>query len=254
VLFRSATGEFINLEQVARVRAEWQFGRIKRIDQQRTITIQARNNIISSANLFAAIRPSIEALPLPAGTRWEVGGELKDQQEANGGLFGMLPLALAGIAILLIGQFNSFRKGGVILLTIPLILIGGVIGLFVMQAPFGFMVMLGFFSLAGILINNGIVLIDRIQTEEKAGREPLDAVVTACLARLRPIIMTTLTTVLGLVPLILFGGPLFFGMASVIAFGLIVSTILTLGFVPVVYTLFYRIRVRPHAIKTANPA
>jgi multidrug efflux pump subunit AcrB len=252
----SATDRFVDLGQVARVRGEWQFGRIKRVDQQRTITVQARNNTISSLALFTSVIPTLEGLSLPAGTRWEVGGEIKDQQEANGGLFGMLPLALAGIAILLIGQFNSFRKGGLILATIPLILIGGILGLFVMQAPFGFMVILGFFSLAGILINNGIVLIDRIQIEEKAGREPLDAVVTACLARLRPIVMTTLTTVLGLVPLILFGGPLFYGMACVIAFGLIVSTILTLGFVPAVYTLLYRIRPRPVTgdRKTLSPA
>ncbi|MFP6697217.1 MAG: efflux RND transporter permease subunit [Alphaproteobacteria bacterium] len=110
-----------------------------------------------------------------------------------------------------------------------------------MQAPYGFMVLLGFFSLAGILINNGNVLVDRIQAEENAGRDPLEAVITACLARLRPILMTTLTTVLGLVPLILFGGALFYGMASVIAFGLVVATLITLGFVPVPYTLLFRI-------------
>ena len=139
------------------------------------------------------------------------------------------------------GQFDSFRKGGIVVATIPLILIGGTLGLVVMNATYSFMALLGFFSLAGILINNGIVLIDRIQTEEQAGREPLEAVVTACLARLRPILMTTLTTVLGLVPLIVFGGALFYGMASVIAYGLIVATLITLGFVPALYTLFFGI-------------
>ncbi len=153
----------------------------------------------------------------------------------------------------MVGQFNSFRKGFIVLATIPLILIGGVLGLIIMNAPNGFMVMLGFFSLAGILINNGIVLIDRIQTEEQAGREPLDAVITACLARLRPILMTTLTTVLGLVPLILFGGALFYGMASVIAFGLVVGTLFTLGFVPVLYTLVFRIPTREATVR-ADPA
>ncbi len=243
----AATGEFVNLGQVARVRGEWQFDRIKRVDQQRTVTIEARNPLISSPALFRMMRPALDALPLPAGYRWEVGGEIEDQQEANSGLFGMLPLALAGIAVLLIGQFNSFRKGGIILLTIPLILIGGILGLVVMQAPFGFMVVLGFFSLAGILINNGIVLIDRIQTEQKATSDPLEAIINACLARLRPIMMTTLTTVLGLVPLIIFGGPLFYGMASVLAFGLIVATVITLGFVPALYSILYRVRVGPVA-------
>ncbi len=246
----SVSGDAIALAQVANVRAEWQFSRIVRRDQQRTLTVQARNPSVPAPLLFAAVKPTLDALDLPAGYRWEVGGEIKDQGEANSGLFGLLPIALAGIAMLLIGQFNSIRKGGIILLTIPLILIGGIAGLFIMGATYSFMVMLGFFSLAGILINNGIVLIDRIQIEEASGKDPLDAVVTACLVRLRPILMTTLTTVLGLVPLILFGGALFYGMACVIAFGLIVATFLTLGFVPALYTLFFRIPVKDGAAAT----
>jgi len=237
----STSNAFIPLEQVATVKAEWSLGRIVRRDQQRTITVQARHTGLSAPALLALARPAIDGLDLPAGYRFEIAGEIADENEANESLFGILPLALAGIAILLIGQFNSFRKGAIILSTIPLILIGGTVGLVVMNAPYSFMVLLGFFSLAGILINNGIVLIDRIQTEEAAGRERLDALITACLARLRPILMTTLTTVLGLVPLILFGGALFYGMASVIAFGLVVATVITLGFVPALYSLLFRI-------------
>jgi multidrug efflux pump subunit AcrB len=240
-VYASSADRFVSLDQVATVRAEWRPSRIERRDQQRTLTVEARNLNLSAPDLFEAIRPTLDALDLPAGHRWEAGGEIEDQQEANEKLFGLLPLALGGIVILLVGQFNSFRKGGVILATIPLTLIGGTLGLTVMGAAYGFMVLLGFFSLAGILINNGIVLIDRTQTEERAGREPLEAVVAACLARLRPILMTTLTTVLGLVPLILFGGALFYGMASVIAFGLVVGTVFTLGFVPALYTLMFRI-------------
>lgn len=245
LIYSAGSNSFVGLAQVANVRGEWQFGRIKRQEQQRTLTIEARNPDVPAPKLFAAIKPTLDKLDLPAGTKWEIGGEIEDQEEANENLFGFLPLALAGIAVLLIGQFNSFRKGGIILLTIPLILIGGALGLFVMQAPYGFMVLLGFFSLAGIVINNGIVLIDRIQIEQAGGLAPYDAVVTACQARLRPILMTTLTTALGLVPLILFGGALFYGMASVIAFGLIVATALTLGFVPVLYTLLFRISATP---------
>jgi multidrug efflux pump subunit AcrB len=205
------------------------------------MTVEARNPDVPAPMLLAAVQPALDALGLPAGYRFEIGGEIEDQREANEKLFGLLPLALAAIVLLLVGQFNSFRKGGIILATIPLIVIGGTLGLFVMDAPYGFMVLLGFFSLAGILINNGIVLIDRIEFEQAAGSDPLEAVVIACLARLRPILMATLTTVLGLIPLILFGGALFYGMASVIAFGLIVATIFTLGFVPALYTLLFRI-------------
>lgn len=241
-IYAPANDAFVSLDQVANVRGEWTYSIIKRVDQQRTMTIEARNPNIPAPKLYEAVRDTIEGLDLPPGYRFELAGEIADQAEANEKLFGMLPLALAGIVILLVGQFNSFRKGGIIILTIPLILIGGTVGLVVMGAPYGFMVLLGFFSLAGILINNGIVLIDRIQEEEQAGRDPLDAIITACLARLRPILMATLTTVLGLVPLILFGGALFYGMASVIAWGLVVATVFTLGFVPALYTLFFKIK------------
>lgn len=252
-IYAPATNNFINLEQVATIRSEWRFSRIMRRNQRRTLTVEARNPSLPSPDLFAAIKPTLDALDLPAGYHWEVGGEIEDQTEANETLFGPLPIALGGIIILLVGQFNSFRKCGVVLAIIPLILIGGTLGLVVMNAPNGFMVLLGFFSLAGILINNGIVLIDRIQIEEKSGREPLDAVVMACFSRLRPILMTTLTTVLGLIPLILFGGALFYGMASVIAFGLIIGTILTLGFVPVLYTLVFRISTREAMVSIRLP-
>ena len=240
-VYSSGSDKFVALEQVAKVRGEWQFGRIQRRNQLRTLTVEARNPNLPAPKLLAAITPALGELDLPAGYRFEIGGEIEKQSEADGNLLGTLPLALAGIILLLVGQFNSFRKGGIVVATIPLIMIGGTLGLVVMNATYSFMALLGFFSLAGILINNGIVLIDRIQTEEQAGREPLEAVVTACLARLRPILMTTLTTVLGLVPLIVFGGALFYGMASVIAYGLIVATLITLGFVPALYTLLFGI-------------
>lgn len=242
LVYAPETNSFINLDQIAHVRGEWQFGRIIRHNRERTLTLEGRNLFLSSQSLLEQLQPTLEALDMPPGYRWEVGGEVEDQQEANTKLFGLLPLSLAAIALLLVGQFNSFRRGAIILLTIPLVLIGGILGLVLMNAAFGFMVILGFFSLAGILINNGIVLIDRIEVERKNGKAPSEAIISACLARLRPILMTTLTTVLGLLPLILFGGALFYGMASVIAWGLIVATIITLGFVPVAYSLIFRIR------------
>lgn len=243
LIYGQQSGQFFAIDQIGEITAEWQYGRIQRRNQQRTLTVQARNPDVPSLDLLAEVAPVLETLDLPAGYRWEVGGEPEDQAEANEKLFGLVPISLSGIILLLIAQFNSFRKAGIILATIPLILIGGSIGLLIMNAAFGFMVILGFFSLAGIVINNGIVLIDRIEIEESKGRDSYDAVVQACLARLRPILMTTLTTVLGLIPLILFGGALFYGMASVIAYGLIVATVLTLGFVPALYTLLMRVKV-----------
>ncbi|MBE7637073.1 MMPL family transporter [Sneathiella sp. P13V-1] len=242
-------GEPISLNQVASLDATWEFAKLKREDQQRTLIVQGLNAELSASALLAAIQPSLDALNLPAGYQLEIGGELADQAKANEKLFELLPLALAAVVVLLVGQFNSFRRGAIIMATIPLMMIGGVLGLVIMNAPYGFMVLLGFFSLAGILINNGIVLIDRIETEREDGKEMLDAILTACQARLRPILMTMLTTVLGLVPLILFGGALFYGMASVIAIGLICSTVITLGFVPVLYSLLFRVDCNNNLLK-----
>ncbi|MGF1551232.1 MAG: efflux RND transporter permease subunit [Paracoccaceae bacterium] len=240
-VYSSAGDTVVSLDQVAAVVPKWQPSRIKRLDQQRTVTVEARHPDLSAPELLARLRPTLDALDLPAGHVWRIGGEIADQAEANDNLFGLLPIALGGIVVLLVGQFNSLRRGGIIVATIPLVMIGGTLGLVIMGAPYGFMVLLGFFSLAGILINNAIVLIDRIEVERASGLAPREAVIRACLARLRPILMTTLTTVLGLVPLILFGGALFYGMASVIAFGLIVGTAITLGLVPVLYTLLMRV-------------
>ena len=111
-----------------------------------------------------------------------------------------------------------------------------------MRANFGFMEILGLYALAGILLNNGIVLLDQIEIERAADTTtPYEAVIAACVRRLRPIMMTTITTILGLLPLIIFHDALFYGMASVLAFGLAVGTLLTLGVVPVLYCLVFRV-------------
>ncbi len=129
----------------------------------------------------------------------------------------------------------------IIFITIPLAFIGSFIGLIIMRAPFDFFAMLGLLSLAGVIINNGIVLIDKIDSERAQGREPYDAVVSAAISRFRPILMTTITTVLGVMPLIVSRDPLFYAMACIIAYGLIVGTVLTLGVAPVLYTILFRV-------------
>ncbi|MDH4010291.1 MAG: efflux RND transporter permease subunit, partial [Desulfobacterales bacterium] len=98
-------------------------------------------------------------------------------------------------------------------------------------------------SLAGVIINNGIVLIDKIDSERAAGREPYDAVVMAAVSRFRPIVMTTITTILGVMPLIISRDPLFYSLAIILGFGLAAGTVLTLAVAPVIYTLFFRVRV-----------
>jgi multidrug efflux pump subunit AcrB len=140
--------------------------------------------------------------------------------------------------LLLVAQFNSIRRPLIILLTVPLGLVGVIAGLLITGSYFGFMTLLGIISLAGIVVNNAIVLLDRINIEiNENGCQPNQAVIEASQRRLRPILLTTLTTIGGLIPLWLGGGPMWEPMAIAIIFG----TVLTLGLVPVLHALFFRV-------------
>jgi multidrug efflux pump subunit AcrB len=172
------------------------------------------------------------------GYKYELGGEFESSGEANASIVVKLPIAGLIILLLLVGQFNSIRKTIIVALTIPLGLIGVSFGLLVTRSYFGFMTLLGIISLAGIVINNAIVLLDRIRIEiEENGMEPAAAIVESAQRRLRPILLTAATTVGGLMPLWFGGGPMWEPMAISIIFGLIFATVLTLGVVPVLYTV-----------------
>ena len=147
--------------------------------------------------------------------------------------------ALFLVFVVMAIQYESLRNPFIILLSVPFALIGVAIGTGFAELPLSMPVKLGMIMLAGIVVNNAIVLVEYIEIMRERGSDIRAAVLEAARLRLRPILMTTLTTVLGLVPLILFGGDLFYGMASVIAFGLIAGTVFTLGFVPVLYTLLF---------------
>jgi multidrug efflux pump subunit AcrB len=240
-IFSSTNGTSVPLTQIADIRSTWVPYRINRRNLERTITVGASHPHLKAGQLLGLAMPAIEALDLPPGYRWELGGELENAEEAQANLAANFPLAGFLIVVLLIWQFNSFRRAGIILLTIPMAFLGSVLGLLATGAPFGFMTLLGLLSLAGIIINNGIVLIDSIEAERRAGAEPYAAIISAAVSRFRPILMTTITTILGLMPLIVWQDPLFYSMAIVISFGMALGTVLTLGVVPVIYTLFFRV-------------
>jgi multidrug efflux pump subunit AcrB len=241
-VYSATTGDSVPLLQVADLLPEWDFSQVKRRNFENTITVSARNPDLYAAQLQAKMLPYLNEQPFPPGYRYEWGGEIEDSAKAQKALFANLPLCLTLAFILLVWQFNSIRRPSIVFLTMPLLIIGGAMGLFFMGATLSFVALLGFLSLGGILINNAIVLIDRIDEERADGKNVHDAVVAASLKRFRPIMMTTLTTVLGLVPLILFGGAMWYGMANVIAFGLTLGTVLTLGVVPVLYVLLFEKR------------
>ena len=242
-VYSNATGVAIPLFQVADFIPVNQYATLQREDMFSTITIEANNTEMTAEDLKIIIDADIQALKstLPVNHHIEYDGVIVVSEEAQQALGASMPMVIGLVLVLLVMQFNSYRRAMIIVLTIPLSLIGTVMGLLVMNAPFGFMVTLGIYSLAGIIINNGIVLIDRIDIERAKAVSDYQAIINACLTRIRPITMTTVTTIMGLLPLMINTESMFFGMATVIAFGLGVGTILTLGVVPVLYASFFKV-------------
>jgi multidrug efflux pump subunit AcrB len=243
-VYAQATGESVPLKQVADVEVVFQPAVIQRYDRLRTVTVESGlEPSVTASEVNASLVPWLEkrAADWGLGYGWALGGEAETSSRAQDSIKDKLPVAGLVILLLLVAQFNSIRRPLIILMTIPLSIIGVVIGLLVARSYFGFMTLLGLVSLAGIVINNAIVLLDRIRIEiEDNGLSPARAVVESAQKRLRPILLTTGTTVGGLLPLWLGGGPIFRPMAIAIVFGLIFATVLTLGVVPILYSILYR--------------
>ena len=230
----------VPLIQIANVDGRLSPYMIRRNNQEKAVTVSAFHPDMQAAELYAAMEEGLSELQIPYGYRIELDGELKASADANRALFKYFPHCLIVILLLLIMQFNSLRRPLIIMTTIPLVIIGAAAGLLLLNGFMDFVATLGLFSLAGIIINNGIVLIDRIEQERRKTTVLNDALINAAMARARPIVMATLTTIFGLLPLYFAGGEFWRSMTIVIMFGLAVGTILTLGFVPALYALLFR--------------
>lgn len=245
-VYSQASGTSVPLKQVADIEIVWEAATIFRRDRLKTITIGAQlDGTTTASEALAELEPWLieDKNNWPFGYRYEFGGEAESSGKANQSIADKLPIAVFIIVLLLVAQFNSIRKSIIIMTTIPLGIIGVVVGLLVGQSFFGFMTLLGIISLAGIVINNAIVLLERIQIEmDNQLSSPANAIIEACQKRLRPILLTTATTVFGLIPLYLGGGEMWEPMALSIIGGLLFSTLLTLGVIPVIYALFFGIK------------
>ncbi len=244
-LYAQQSGQTVPLKQVADIEVLWEASKILRRDLYRTMTVTSGLQTgYTASEVLNQIKPWLKGTQKTwgAGYRYDLGGEAEDSAKAMGAVFKYLPLSFMIILLLLIGQFNSLRKPIIVLLTIPLGLIGVIFGLLIAQSYFSFLGFLGVISLAGIVINNGIVLLDRIKIEiEEFNRPESEAIVAAARQRFRPILLTTATTSLGLIPLWVGGGVMWQPMAIGIIFGLLFATVITLLFVPVLYKIMFRI-------------
>jgi multidrug efflux pump subunit AcrB len=249
-------GMLIPLAQIATLSAGFDFSKIRRKNQERTVIATGRSATLTAGGLLAAIQPGLRALDLSGGYHVHIGGELQNSRETNEKLAAGIPAALIVMVVAVILQFNSFRRTLLTFVTVPLIVVGIPFGLMATGQPLSFFGTLGMISLAGIIINNAIVLIDQIDIE-RAQYDLRKAIVAASQKRLRPILLTSATTVLGLVPMALTGGALWKPMAVLMMSGLAVASLLTLVFVPAGYFLLFRFdrksAVYSAAASAANP-
>ncbi|MEM7202852.1 MAG: efflux RND transporter permease subunit [Planctomycetota bacterium] len=240
-VFVRGTDGPVPLKSLAALGADWEPAVISRRNRSRTLTVgsQVAPGFLANAvaeEVQSEIEPIVGGLPL--GYALEVGGEPEETATSQASVMGALQLSVVLIFLVLLVQYNSITKPFVVLTAFPMSLIGALLGLFVTGWPLGFMPLLGIVALAGTVINNAIVLIDFIEEAVRQGADLRDAVAKAGLARMKPILLTTLTTIGGLLPLALFGGPMWAGMSWAMIFGLALSTALTLLVIPTVYVLF----------------
>ena len=235
----AASGRLISIDQVATFRPKLEYSEIRRKNQVRQIIISGKSSTLSAAEVIAELQPTLDSLNLGADYSISIGGELEDSAESYGKLGANLPLAIGVMILALVFQFNSARRTILTFMTIPIILVGAPFAMIMADKAMSFFAVLGLMSLMGIIINNAIVLINQIDIE----RETLDlkkAIVKAAEQRATPIILTSLTTVFGLIPMAVDGGALFEPMATIMIGGLIIASPLTLFFVPSVYYLMFR--------------
>ncbi|MCX2499077.1 efflux RND transporter permease subunit [Plesiomonas shigelloides] len=239
MVWSNAQRTFIPIDNVvSEFTSEWEDPLIMRRDRKRTLTVMADPSSVSgetSAELLQQIKPKMDSLVLPQGYSLEWGGDYESTKNAQSGLLLSLPVAFVIMFIITVLMFSSLKNAVAIWLTVPLAMIGVTFGFLLTGIPFGFMALIGLLSLSGMLIRNGIVLVEEIglQRKEKPFKE---AVIYAAASRMRPILLTAFTTVLGLIPLL--SDAFFQSMAVVIMFGLGFATVLTLLILPVIYSCF----------------
>ncbi len=234
--------KYIPLGQVVRsLETTFENSCLRRRDRMLTLTVECDPmEGYNTQELFKELAPEIEALDLPPEYTLEWGGDHENSRDAQAAVMKFVPLSFLLMVMLLVMLFNSFRQPVILLLTLTLSIIGVTLGLLLLGQPFSFVALLGLLSLAGMLLKNGIVLLDQVNLEIREGKHPYEAVVHSTITRIRPVMMAAMTTVLGMFPLIF--DDFFAPLAVTIMFGLTFATLLTLLVVPVLYCIFFNLR------------
>ncbi len=240
----------VPLEQVARLGVEWRPAAIYHRNRQRLVRVRSELTAEgTSVAVVAELEPLLAELDLAPGMHWEIGGEVAESGAANSAILRSAPIGVLLLLFFLLAEFNSFRRVGIVLMTVPLAAVGVVPGLLLTGNPFGFTSLLGMVSLVGIVVNNAIVLLDLVERNRAVGASVEEALRQAVIRRTRPILLTMSTTVAGLLPLAFSPAALWPPLAWAMISGLAASTLLTLLVIPALYRLLFsprrRVRLRP---------
>ncbi len=235
-----ANGQILSLDQFANVLPRPEIATLRRVDQRRTIIVSAIPEAMSAYDLLDRVQPELDRIAADLGPAFSIhiGGELEAAGDVRELLGAGMPVAGIVMVLALMIQFNSFRRVGITLAAVPLVIAGVGPTLIATGQPLSFFGILGLLALTGIIANNVIVLIDQIDLE-RADKSLDDAIVEAARKRLRPILLTSLTTVIGLAPMAIAGGALWEPMATLMIGGLGVAALLALIWVPALYRLSF---------------
>ncbi|OQC38468.1 MAG: Swarming motility protein SwrC [Deltaproteobacteria bacterium ADurb.Bin058] len=248
-----ATGAKVPLRAIAKIEPTWAPGVIYHVDGQRTVTVLSDVDGRLASDIMREAWPRINSIEMPPGYSLSSEGEEKERESAFGQLNIVFALIIAGLLFMLTIQFKSIRQAATILFSVPLAIIGAILGLFFSGNSFSFMAFLGVTSLAGIVIKNAVVWAEFVERALEEGLEFQQAIIQAGIMRLRPILLTAMTTMGGLLPLGLFGGVLWEGMAWAMIAGLALATVLTLYVIPIVYYLFFKRQYERPKVEEAVP-
>jgi multidrug efflux pump subunit AcrB len=239
----SRNGVAVPLSQIARLHYEYEEPILWRRNRDMVLTV--RGDIVDrvqAPDISKQVEPKLQGIKdaLPYGYRIETGGSIEESVKANGALVAVFPvMAIVMLAFLMI-QLQSFSRLALVFVTAPLGLIGATGALLIANRPFGFVALLGLIALAGMIMRNTVILVDQIDRDIAAGHGRHHAIISATVRRARPVVLTALAAILGMIPL---AGSIFWGpMAITIMGGLFVATVLTLLVVPALYSLWFRVR------------
>ena len=254
----SQSGQAVKVRDVGHVIEAQTPPTIQRKDRSRYVKISAAiSHGYAMSDLISGIKAELDKMEFPAGITWEFGGSYEDQQDTFKDMFLLLALMVILVFVIMASQFESLTYPFVIMFSLPFALVGVIIGMITSGTAMGVMGLLGILMLVGIVVNNGIVLVDYTRLLVGRGYSILDATVAAGRSRMRPILMTTMTTVLGMVPMAIgtgVGAEMWNSLGMSVAWGLSFSTLVTLFLIPVLFAMFALNGEKRRAKKAAKDA